>query len=580
MQNDHLKSVFGKGVAGALQITRDTLITYSQKTVDLLMTDKFQAAFESLQIKDRYSQQRSLIRYPEQEELWQYILWCRENKVPVRAIILKARQLGFSTFILGLFWLICVMRPYTEAYSASFEDQSAVKLFKKVHFYWEKMPEELKAGKVLEKETTHDLWFGPPHHSSFTSATAKNQFLASSQTIQLLHLSEFAKWPMSTAFDTFVSITSCVPTNDPESMIFNESTAYGVNLFKDMWDEARSGESVFKPFFFSWKKFPEYYFYFTDENKPKFTKEALQLQKDAGVCDYQLAWAQQTCKEKCLNDWNYFHQENPYSEQVAFRYTGQAWFSAAGIEEAFKHVMEPTFRGELRWTSTNKPIVEFVEYPEGLVEIWQKPLPGRKYIWAADICAGIGGDYFVLSVYLVPEKLMESLEQVAKVRSNRIGSREAAEICFQMGVYYNWAWGANEVNNMGIDTANDLEHGHKGTQTDGGYPALYHHTVIDKTTREETKRVGWLTTSSTKFFMLQKLQSCVNEFDITLRSRRTVLELEGFGYDQEKKDWVSMYKDDKTKKRHDDEVMQTAIAYQMYLNRPDTADFEDVPWQQ
>jgi len=567
-----LRSDFGRGIVGAIWAAADTLLLFSDRTIDLLRNDNFQRAFEEIQIIDKKSQRQSLIRNPPQERLWHFILECREKGVPVRAIILKARQMGFSTFIICLFLLIIVWKPLTNAFSASFEDISAIKLLAKAHFAWEHLPPELKLSKTLKTDTKHEIAFDAPHYSQFICTTAKNAFLASSQTNQLLHLSEVAKWPRTTAHDTWVSITHTVATNDPESMIFAESTAWGLNFFKDIWDGAKAGKNPYKPFFASWIGFPEYFIFFPKGHKPKFSPEALQLQKDSKACDEQIAWAQAVCDEKCLGDWPKFHQDNPYSEEVAFLSTGHKWFTHDGIKQMMLQVMDPVCTGNVKWGHNSKPIVKFTEDPYGIIEVWRHPQKDRAYVWSADICAGIGGDYFVLNIWLVPrpDSLTDCLEQVAKVRSNRIGSSRAAQIIFQLAVYYNWAFGANEVNNMGIDTAHDLERGTPNTQTEGGYPHLYYYTRVDTKTDEHTKIVGWNTTTITRNYMMQRLQTAVNEYSIVIHSNRTALELEGFGHDPQTDDYVSEYRDDITGVRHDDEVFCAAIGWQMFEKRPKT----------
>lgn len=571
-----MKSRFGKGIEVAFQIGVNTAIGFTQETLDFVRSEKYQNAFESLQIINKEGVQQSLIRNKHQEKIWHWYLGCREQQKRARGICLKPRQTGISTIIMGACTLDVVMRPNRFAYSASFEDESSVHLFNMAHFYYENMPGAIKAGKTLKTNRRQALWFAKPHYSKFTSATAKRRYLASSQTIHMLHLSELAKWQSSTAKDTYLSIMQCVPDSNWDTMVFIESTANGVNMFKSMWDKARAGKNGFTPFFFSWVGFPEYYFYFDDSNKPKLSPEIKQLQKDCKCCDKQAAWAQNILHEKCQDDMDLFLQEYPWSETVAFRFSGKKWFDPSALERLKLDIMRPWFRGSLEWADDEKAIVKFVDDPAGMLQVWEKPQEGRRYVISADVSAGIGGNFTVLNVVKVPEKLFESPEQVAKVKSNRIGSFHAAEWLFQLGCWYNWAYVGVEVNNMGHETAGILFRGGNCDQMAGGYPSLHSHVSVDKKTMKETKRIGWNTNTQTKKLMYQHFKDTVKMQDIVIHSLDTILEMEGLSYDEQHKEFVMMYTNPFTDDENDDECDSMAIALQLLIHRPETADFEDV----
>jgi hypothetical protein len=575
-----MRSSLGKNVEMSFQIGIDTCLAFSTQTLDFVQSKSFQKAFESLQIINKKGEQQSLIRNKHQEELWQWYLACRQAQIAARGICLKPRQTGISTFWMGLFILDVVMRQKRFAYTASFEDESAIHLFDMGRFYYDNMPPELRSGKRLRKNHKLAMWFAKPHYSKFTSATARRRNLASSQTIHDLHLSEIAKWPSSTAKDTYLSIMQCVPDHW-DTCVFIESTAQGMNMFKNMWDKAKSHRSGFTPFFFSWVGFPEYFFYFEDRNRPLLSPEILQLQRDCGCCDEQAAWAQTRLDEKCQGDMDLFLQEYPWSEQVAFRYSGHKWFDVVALEKLGLYVMNPAHRGRLEWLSSEGHDVKFVEHRLGDLQIWEKPQHGRKYVISADVGAGIGGNFTVINVIKVPKKLFESPEQVAKVKSNRIGAFHAAEWLFQLGVWYNWAYVGVEVNNMGHETAGVLQRGtgDQILQMRDGYPFLHYHTKVDGKTREETRRIGWLTTVHSKKLQFQHFKDVVKMQDLVVHSNDTMLEMQGLSYDEQHKIFVMMYTNPITDDQNDDEVDSMAIALQLLVHRPETADFEEIPWE-
>jgi hypothetical protein len=53
---------------------------------------------------------------------------------------------------------------------------------------------------------------------------------------------------------------------------------------------------------------------------------------------------------------------------------------------------------------------------------------------------------------------------------------------------------------------------------------------------------------------------------VRLNSRDTAIDMCGFSFDYDSKDWIATERDDKTKLFHDDEVMALAIADQMAIH--------------
>ncbi len=93
-----------------------------------------------------------------------------------------------------------------------------------------------------------------------------------------------------------------------------------------------------------------------------------------------------------------------------------------------------------------------------------------------------------------------------------------------------------------------------------GYPNLYYHTYTDRKIPEETRRLGWITTKTTKEAMLSRLAQTVESRGLTIFCKNNLLEMQGFVWDAEKKRFCQNYRAPGSPLSHDDEIMALAIA--------------------
>jgi hypothetical protein len=120
----------------------------------------------------------------------------RRQKKPVRLIILKARQVGISTYLEALiFWRMRFWK-HTDARIVSFENGSATKIFNMTELYYESLPENLRPPKY--RRTKGMLIMGNPdeqtrlYHPGLMSGveigTAKNVHIGRGSHYQCVHL--------------------------------------------------------------------------------------------------------------------------------------------------------------------------------------------------------------------------------------------------------------------------------------------------------------------------------------------------------------------------------------------------------
>lgn len=138
-----------------------------------------------------------------------------------RNVILKARQLGFTTLI-ALLWLdYALFTPNVRCGIIAQDRETAEAIFRdKVKFAYDSLPEEVRAAIPLTKNTATELVFG--NGSSIKVATSVR-----GGTIHRLHISEFgkicAKYPEKAA----EVVTGSIPAVPLDAVLIIESTAEG-----------------------------------------------------------------------------------------------------------------------------------------------------------------------------------------------------------------------------------------------------------------------------------------------------------------------------------------------------------------
>ena len=231
-----------------------------------IKTDALQYIESYLKIQDKAGRLIPLIFNPLQRRLWAEIQRQQAAGQPVRIIILKARQIGFSTAVAALFYQRAATVEGTHAMIVAHKADASANIFAKTKLFWECSPPEVRPQKkasnarelLFENPSakSEDRLRDPGLRSRIEIETAGNKEAGRSATVQLLHLSELAFWPHGE--QTMASLMQAVPPL-PETMVIIESTANGVGgAFYSEWQRAQKGESVFTPLFFPWFEHEEY----------------------------------------------------------------------------------------------------------------------------------------------------------------------------------------------------------------------------------------------------------------------------------------------------------------------------------
>jgi hypothetical protein len=156
------------------------------------------------------------------------------NELHTRNIILKARQLGFTT-VIAIYFLDCVLfrADVRAAIVAQAEDIAKTIFRDKVQFAYDNLPVVLKQAMPLERDSQSELLFAH-NNSSIRVATS-----ARSGTLQYLHVSEFGKICAKFPERAQEVIKGSIPAVTSNGVIVIESTAEGQEgAFFDMCQKA------------------------------------------------------------------------------------------------------------------------------------------------------------------------------------------------------------------------------------------------------------------------------------------------------------------------------------------------------
>jgi hypothetical protein len=226
----------------------------------------------------------------------------------VRIVVLKARQLGVSTYVAARFLHQVINTPALRCYIVGHEKRASANLFQIVKRFYDHLPTDVKPPTSASSQD--ELLF-QNLDSGYLVSTASLEGAGRSATSQLLHGSETAFWHDVAA--QFASLIQTVP-DLPGTEIIIETTANGHNEMYSLWRKAEAGESEFVPVFLPWSLDPAY----RRDAGPDFemTADERQLAELHGLDIEQIAWRR--AKISQLGSAEYFQQEYPLTASEAF----------------------------------------------------------------------------------------------------------------------------------------------------------------------------------------------------------------------------------------------------------------------
>jgi len=457
-------------------------------------------------------------------------------------IILKARQLGFTTLIDICILARVLFNANTKAGIICHTREAAEEIFRtKVKFAYDRLPQFVKDAIPCDTSRAQQLVFG--NGSSIRVATSMR-----SGTLQYLHVSEYGKVCAQFPEKAKEIRLGSFPAVHAGSFCFIESTAEGVG--GDFYDRCQTAmrkvgrdlaiqETKFH--FFPWYDDPKYSLPVANGWQPDRDTEIYfrEMEQATGYTFSagQKFWYQQKAED--LGD--EVRQEYPTIPQEAFLFSGRPRFKPSQIQAALQECFKEASRYEL---TSNRL------YPSanGLLQVWDKPKPGARYAIGCDVSEGLAhGDYS--SIDVCDHNGYQVAHWHGHVEPDQLGL-----MLYELGNWYNHALIGVERNNHGLTTLTKLK--------DKRYRNLFVQTDLERRAGEKsTKKLGWLTTTRTKPLAVDHLASLLREGTHGIANRETVLEMQTYVID----DKGATNAQDGC---FDDRVMSYAIEQQMVLRLP------------
>lgn len=292
---------------------------------------------ECLRIRDKSGKIVPLVLNPVQQLVHELLEKQKREKGWVRALILKARQPGISTYIAARYYHRSSLFGGTNTYILSHAQDASDNLFGIVDRYQRHNPIKPHIGTANVKELEFDLI-----DSSYAVATAGQKAAGRGRSTTLFHGSEVAFWP--NASDHFAASVQTVPLM-PGTEVVLESTAYGPSgEFYERCLDAEAERGDYMRIFIPWQMTEEY----SREPdvdfvlNPEGTADVLSETEYAAMHSLslnQMAWRRNKIIE--LRSEEKFQQEYPATPQEAFVAAGfESFIAATAVLRARKRKME------------------------------------------------------------------------------------------------------------------------------------------------------------------------------------------------------------------------------------------------
>ena len=393
-------------------------------------------------------------------------------------IVLKARQLGLTTWTAGRFFLKTITIPGTLTLQVAHTLDSAEEIFRIVHRFVDHLPQHLRDGTLkTSRVNTRQIVF-PEIDSEYRVVSAGERNAGRGLTVQNLHCSELARWPGDPG-EILAGLRAALA---PDGEQILESTPNGVGgCFYEEWQTA--GETGTVRHFFPWWMEEQYRTEPVDEDS--LSEEERELMLRHALSLEQIGYRRQVR----ANFRGLACQEFAEDEESCFRASGDSVFELAAVDQ--------------RLTSAPPPVET---RHNGELQIWFPPVPGKLYLVAVDPAGGgSDGDYSAAQAIE-----FESGLQCAEF-AGHVGGLELARFLEKFAHEYNDACLAVERNNHGHGVLSLLD-------SVCHYPHIYY----------QKRQFGWLTNAGNRPTAIGLLNTALIDQPHLLMSRRLLTECRSF----------------------------------------------------
>lgn len=529
-----------------------------------------------------------------QQLLWErFILPAQQREEPVRVVVLKARQMGFTTMIQGLAYHRTSLWPRQSALVAAHRKESSNKIFRMLKRYHKHAPEDFRPSRRLSNraellfDANTDDVLGLESH--ITTDTADNPDLGAGETLRFVHFSEAARFESASSqpmTDKMATVKQSVPLR-PGTFVFLESTAQGEGYFRDFWyDESNGYTKAFVP----WLADDTYTQpaglalselhgradgpYGDEISEHEVVQAALRDWSPADkAADTEwvqaealrrLAWRRTMIDTQLERDLRLWDQEYPSTPEHAFGASSRGAFLPEVIARLRAASPAPSIYSVQQPEGPGGP-VQVVADTHGALRVFLPPgepaRPGDRkptYVIGADVAEGVpGGDFSVAQVLAFDPADRPRATQAAIYRE-RLDPAAFGHAVARLAEMYTGPDGrpalvVPEINSVGLLTTEVLFR--RGAR-------LYQRRVYDRLNATHTFERGFRTTPSSKPFLIETLRAAFNYGHLEIFDPQTLDEMARFllippGPGR----MTTKYEAPPGKDSHDDTVLSLALAY-------------------
>jgi hypothetical protein len=516
-------------------------------------------AANNVRIIDKNGRNVPLVFNRVQRRLWRWFLEDLASGQPLRWYVVKARQMGCSTWVLALFYWLTGSRPNRNALVVT-QDEASVNnfnsRFRSIHAQSHPL---LKSPTITDRRDL--VHFGTETYgrkrgdgvgldSRVVFTTASHGELGRSYNFHAVLLSEFAIWPEMKidAIGQLASLNQAI-ADLPGTVVILETTAKGQNEATKMYLDKENG---YRKIFIPHVAYDEYRRpprrplgdlcasdeaggrstrYGNEIAEARLIEDALHIwyqeEVEAGGEEWieaevqaRLNWRRYTIDKKCNGDLLTFRREYPTIAAHAFSATGKHCFDTDSIEEMRAHVATENLTVQ-RFSYIHDPEstdanLKFQANPYGQLHVYRLPEAGRMYVLAGDPGQGIpnSGDPSALVVLDVTDGLEEAASYNEIVTPDKF-----AEMAYYLGLIYNSALLGVEDNEKGGFAANLI-------LKRMSYPRLYYR--FDDYDKKATLKPGFHTNDTKKSVLVSHMQQLIRDHEVLFRTEQIHDQLEHY----------------------------------------------------
>ena len=492
--------------------------------------------------------------------------------LPVRIILLKARQWGGSTLVQLFFaWVQIFHRENWNSVIVAHQKDPA----RNIRAMYSRMashhPTEIAPVKLKNFEGSSSNKELVGRGAVISVGTAEKPEALRSDDIKMAHFSEvglYKRTKEKSPEDLIQAIVSSIPNTIPHTIIVMESTAKGVgNFFYDEWQRAEAKESAYKPVFVAWWELEQYYKPFADDAE---RLEFVRTMSDVEVYRFNLGatleglnWYREKRKEVSTDI--AMMNEFPSTPAEAFAASQSYAHNPLHLQAMKEFCKEPLAEGELIADTSFGPTcigssLQFVPTPGGNLRIWaypdkSKPIKNR-YVVSLDIGGrSDSADWSVASVIDRYYLMKGGVEQRVATYRYHADQDIAVWRAVQLAKWYNDALFAPEANSADIK---GMEGDHTLTIFDEIKPHYFN--IFARTDPQRIKegkrqKLGFHTNKATKTDLVNQYNKRIREAQYIEFDLRAIAEAEQYEIKPD-----GSYGNIEGRDKHDDIHMSTMIA--------------------